>query len=184
MTPWERVLRLAEGLKDEEFLVYGRKELAENYLNHYHRFGELYQPKQVLEFGVRFGYTGLMLMEGSGAKRYVGVDRNGVRLELAGMVMREWLEVDVKVELDAEDVRVWEGWKEESFDLVHCDAYHEDVRVELELGHKELRVGGVMVVDDAREKWVHDPVVEFFDRQGYEHCYVRSLTGQLIGVKK
>lgn len=183
MKPWDRLLQLAADLKDEEFLVYGVEELRTNYLNHYWRFGEIYKPDRILETGVRFGYTAMMLLDGSRASYYMGVDIDGVRLKAAKMLIEDWADW-AEIELVESDVRDWKQEGLEKFDLIHLDAYHEDVRVELELAERLIRQGGVVIVDDVREKWVWEPVVEFFRDRNYVMSHVDSLTGQLIGVKQ
>jgi predicted O-methyltransferase YrrM len=183
MKPWDRVMQIACDLRDEEFLVYGIEELSTNYLNHYWEFGSVYKPDRILETGVRFGYTAMMLLDGSGADFYMGVDIDGERLGAAQKLIGEFAP-DAELELICEDVRNWKPDGLEGFDLIHLDAYHEDVKVELELADKLVEVGGVVIVDDVREAWVWEPVVEFFTERDYAMSHVKSLTGQLIGVKQ
>jgi predicted O-methyltransferase YrrM len=182
MRPWDRIIQLAVDLGDQDFLIYGSHVLANNYLNHYWRYGKIYQPKRILELGVRYGYTGLMLMDGSQAPYYMGVDIDAQRLKLAQSHFEAW-HPTARAELICADVRSWEPDGLELFDLIHLDSYHEDVTVELELAEPLLRLGGVMIVDDVREHWVMDPALGYFEAHGYVHSHVESLTGQLIGVK-
>jgi SAM-dependent methyltransferase len=178
-------IAVAMELQDTDTLQYGTNELAKNYYNHYLYFGQVYQPQRILELGVRYGYTALALLHGSKARHYTGLDIDADRLGTAGLYLRRLVHelLGTELLLLVGDVRDGLPGHHDPFDLVHCDAYHEDVRVELALAHRHVRSGGVVIVDDCRAELVRGPAEEFFTRHSYSHSYLASLTGQVIGVK-
>lgn len=172
---------LAIHLDDEETLVYGINDLINRYFFHYLNLARKHKPKRILETGVRYGYTGLMLLMGSEALSYTGIDIDSKALEIARKHFKTYA-WRTKVELICSDVRDIEPEELGTFDLMHLDAFHDNVEVELEIAETVLSPGGILIVDDCRADSVGKPVRTWMA----EHCehpfaYVDSLTGQLVG---
>lgn len=121
----------------------------------YITYGHIFKPKNILEVGVRFGYSVLSLLFGSGgATKMVSLYDNEQEeygcLDIAAKLIRQAFP-DVLIYLHNIDTGTLERPPEVSkFELIHIDGNHrpfavlKDIRIFWEM----VSPGGVMILDD------------------------------------
>lgn len=132
----------------------GSRSVAETRVyNWYAHYGASIRPKEILEIGVRRGYSAFALIKGAEGtvRRFLGVDMEldipGSNADAEAVVRR--LGVD-DVAIIKSDTRTSFPWIDGSFDLIHVDADHsmrgalKDICNVLPL----LSPGGTIIVDD------------------------------------
>ena len=132
------------------------------------------RPSRVLELGIRYGYAGVALLQGSiaagiAAPRYVGVDSEADGIPSNSIALRNLKSIDptariLKVDtLDVKQVNVELMKLRKVYDVVHVDGCHsvEGVQAELKIAETWARRDGFILIDDIDTSHIRDAAVAF-----------------------
>jgi hypothetical protein len=182
---------------------------SKNYYEWYFSYGYQFQPKTILEFGVRYGYSLYSMYMGSidagqTVRTVVGVD-----MELEVENSNEYaynklskLLPDVKFKLikkDTRDVSIsdFRDLGIFKFDMIHIDAIHEEeIEKEFNIVWPLLKKNGILIIDDVSSAYSRGTIARserrILDRligerissgEIEQFIYVNSYTGHYL-VKK
>lgn len=160
---------------------------ASDYYPVYHEIASKCRPTSILELGVRYGYTGSVMLHASGGRAsYVGIDRQmwgSDSNEIALRNLKQFTTGSVVV-IDGDTQLVETARKAiGTFDLIHFDACHDTSGMlkEFDLFLPKLAKGGIIIVDDCRSVKCRR-AVDTIIRSGRcrEVAPVQSLTGIVI----
>lgn len=121
----------------------------------YFTYGKIYQPKSILEVGVRYGYSVFSMCKGSGiVDKVVLVDNEMDEPGCLDYAQKYFNEVFplMEVVLYKDDSSVVYKSINEKFDLVHIDANHKPMHVQSDFRNfwPLVKPGGTMILDDMR----------------------------------
>lgn len=160
------------------------------YYADYVKIGYQYAPITILEFGVKFGYSGIALCKGAHLKigetiQYFGVDIGF--FENSNALAKKHFSMYPYVNCNFFKHDLFSGIpcsiKGKSFDLVHVDAAHtmNGILNELGLAFKVVKQGGVVVCDDYNYAHVKEPIDLFLSEYPLvKKVLVNNERGQII----
>ena len=160
---FERISALRHGLTDVE-IIGGARQPGDTFIDTdetytwYRAIAAAKAPKQILELGVRYGYSGIAMLQGArwaGAMaNYVGVDGEVdgvVSSEIARLNLRGYECIQI-LKLNTRNVDIVNAGINGlgTFDIVHIDGNHsvDGVRNEMGIALMWSRPKGLIVVDD------------------------------------
>jgi predicted O-methyltransferase YrrM len=180
-----------EMLKESEWWQFDRKlvdevafpvgdrypqEIFDRYFSIYGGLVKKWKPKRVLEIGVRYGYTAIVMWEAAGASgqdeyEYIGIDDEsyppapGVTVGSCTKANENFAIKGCEKECHAFRWNSFDGIpaKFGTFDVVHIDGNHDKIGVLNDLGHcwPILNVGGIIILDDLQMPPIKDAVDEW-----------------------
>lgn len=157
---------------------------AENYYSWYSAIASQLWPERILEIGVRFGYSAIALC-GDLAEDYVGIDHEWWEDSnvYAEKVIGEKCDVNVTLlTANSQDLPEERLEGQDLFDLAHVDGNHTPGGMchDLRLVDANLCDGGLIIVDDMKDRELYRYAVNFAGIRGYPVQYLPSLTGTLL----
>jgi predicted O-methyltransferase YrrM len=130
--------------------------------NWYFAIGATYEPKRIMEIGVRYGYSLLAMAKGARMRDpEAAVMADGIDNEADGVASNQIAHDGILLEVGIEPWIIQKSSTEvlrapfmpaidSKFDIVHVDGDHspEGVETELTLALRLVRKGGIILVDD------------------------------------
>lgn len=137
----------------------GDRYPPEIFTNYFHIYGGLvqrYRPHRILEIGVRYGYTGIVLQLAARAIKlrveYLGIDDESYHARSCDQANANLRQAIPWANAKAMRWNSFDGLPPNcgEFDLVHVDGNHDDFGVlnDLQICWPVLNPGGVIVLDD------------------------------------
>ena len=151
----------------------------------YRAIAESLAPQRILEFGVRYGYSGIAMIQGAIGAGVTEIVYTGVDGEKDGVLSNDIAEANLTrytphvsiIHWDTTDI--WGAYAEITkksggtrYDIVHVDGDHSvrGVSAELTLAEMCLKPGGYLLVDDMDVSHIQKAVSSF-----YEKCTILTL---------
>lgn len=164
--------------------------LSDNYYQWYDAIGFSKKPDDIIEIGVRFGYSAIAMLRGARAAGadpdYCGFD-NEYDMKgsnaIAEFLIRRYGNpgANISVTNPYEDPD-FESRYRGLADLVHVDGDHSEdgIRRELSWAHRWAAPGGWILVDDAEVRHIHKAAMEFAVERRYFSQFLPTLRGMLV----
>jgi predicted O-methyltransferase YrrM len=123
-----------------------------NYYENYYALSSYYQPKSILEIGVRYGYSlGSMISASNVIEKVTGIDNDEYSLgslEIAKDNIKKYINSDIELNFSLQDSHKIE--KLEYHDMIHIDGDHS---YDGKLKDLKLTIGAckIVIIDDYLE---------------------------------
>ena len=123
-----------------------------NYYENYYALSSYYQPKSILEIGVRYGYSlGSMISASNAIEKVTGIDNDEYSLgslEIAKDNIKKYINSDIELDFSLQDSHKIE--KLEYHDIIHIDGDHS---YDGKLKDLKLTIGAckIVIIDDYLE---------------------------------
>ncbi len=158
----------------------------------YYAVGDALRPRSILEFGVRYGYSAIAILRGSGIGALYAVSYTGIDAEADGILSNDIALRAIKnyaspAEIlrinTADAVGILEAIGTRSpFDLVHVDADHSEngIRTELQYALLAARPAGVILIDDIDAPHVRAEADRFCRKLGITPEFLPTFHGTYL----
>ena len=133
-------------------------EIFTSYFEWYSGLAHKYQPRRILEIGVRYGYTGIVFLIGARDSKgqcdteYLGIDDESYHHGSCAQANLNFAQIFPWARMKAVRWNSFDGLPSNAgtFDLIHIDGNHDTHGVLNDLGHcwPALNPGGIIILDD------------------------------------
>ena len=171
---------------DEQDWMHGNAEAAKKYGADKYAIAQRFQPKRILEIGVRAGYSAYCFLSACPDAFYLGVDIEYSKYTpYARKILSKFANVNMII-VDSQMINDFHFAG--GFDMIHIDGNHDykpQFR-DMEMSIRNLADNGVMVVDDY---WINSTVQDackdfLIKYPQYQAEVLTTINGDLLITKK